>query len=38
MGEPAAPPIGGAIGNAIYFAIGRRIRLTPIVAHGLSRS
>ena len=38
MGEPAAPPMGGAIANAIFFATGKRIRSTPIKNHDLSWS
>ena len=38
MGEPAAPPVGGALGNEIFFATGKRIRSTPIKNHDLSWS
>ena len=38
MGEPGAPPVGGAIGNAIFFATGKRVRSTPVISHDLSWS
>jgi isoquinoline 1-oxidoreductase beta subunit len=36
MGEPPAGPVGPAVGNAIYRAIGKRIRSTPIRKHDLT--
>lgn len=36
IGEPAGPPTTPAVANAIYFATGKRVRSTPIVAHDLS--
>jgi isoquinoline 1-oxidoreductase beta subunit len=38
MGEPGSPPVAASIGNAIFFATGKRIRSTPISSHDLSWS
>ena len=38
MGEPGGPPAPAAVGNAIYFATGKRSRSTPITGHDLTPS
>jgi isoquinoline 1-oxidoreductase beta subunit len=37
-GEPATPPIAGAVANAIFAATGKRIRTLPIMDYDLSYS
>jgi isoquinoline 1-oxidoreductase beta subunit len=36
LGEPPAGPVGPAVGNAIFRAIGKRIRSTLIRKHDLT--
>jgi isoquinoline 1-oxidoreductase beta subunit len=36
IGEPPVGPVGPAIGNAIFAAIGKRVRTTPLRKHDLS--
>lgn len=36
VGEPGLPPLAPAIGNAIYTAVGHRIRTMPISKEGFS--
>jgi isoquinoline 1-oxidoreductase beta subunit len=38
FGETVVPPTPPAVANAIFFATGKRVRSTPIIAHDLSWS
>jgi isoquinoline 1-oxidoreductase beta subunit len=35
LGEPALPPTGGAVANALFKATGQRIRIQPFIDDGL---
>jgi isoquinoline 1-oxidoreductase beta subunit len=34
LGEPAVPPLAGALGNAIFAATGERVRQMPLKTLG----
>jgi isoquinoline 1-oxidoreductase beta subunit len=36
LGEPAVPPLAGALGNAIFAATGERVRRMPLKTLGYS--